>query len=264
MIWVDGNFLSDDAKIYDINDRIRLGECVFSTILVIDGKPQFWNAHMQKLESNLGVIGFSSEFDSNTLLQAAQELLQQNTATTGRYALNIFVTGGAGANGIREPETRQTHTAIRALPVPAQFPPIHAIIAQNVRRNEGSPLSQIKCANYGENILATREAAAKGANEAILLNNAGNIACASVAAIIMQKGSKLFTPPLSDAAQGGVTRRRAIEKLGAIERSLTPEDLLQSDGLYCVNSLRGCMPVLSLEGQDLPAPTLIPKDFHIE
>ncbi len=264
IIWLNGEFLDENAPIYKIHDRIRLGECVFATILVIDGAPQSWDAHMQKLESHLAVIGFASEFDSKQLLHAAQKLLQQNNFENGRYALNIFVSGGAGGNGIKPPESRETQTAMRALPVPSTFPPIHAIIADSVRRNEGSPLSNIKCASYGENILAAREAAEKDANEAILLNNAGHICCATVASVFMVKDGKLYTPPLSDGAQSGVTRKRLIEELGAIEKSLTPDELLNSDGVYLANSLRGCMPVISLNGKTLPQANLIPKDFHLE
>ena len=40
-----------------------------------------------------------------------------------------------------------------------------------VRRNEGSPLSRLKSLNYLDNILAAREAAAHGADEAVMLNN---------------------------------------------------------------------------------------------
>ena len=144
------------------------------------------------------------------------------------------------------------------------FPPVNAIIAKSVRRNEGSPLSQIKCGNYGENILAVYEAQEQGANEAILLNNQGRVTCASVASVFAVLGGALYTPPLSDGAQGGVTRRTLIERYGAVEKSLSSEDLFQSEGIYLANSLRGVVPVVSLDGRACPAPSLsIPADFHL-
>ena len=263
-IWVEGEWKKHHEPVHSIHDRIRLGECVFSTILVVDNRPQFWNPHMDKLSAHLKIMGLPFKYAREELLQTAEELLHKNNAQNGHYALNIFVTGGVGGNGIKDPETRDPKFSMRTLSLPSEFPPIHAAIAQSVRRNEGSPLSQIKCGNYGENILASREAASKGANEAILLNNKDRISCASVASVIMQKDGKLYTPPLSEGAQGGITRKAAIEKLGAIEQALTPDDLFAADGVYCANSLRGCMALLSLDGKDLPQPTLIPKDFHLE
>lgn len=265
LIWHNGTFIKD-TPILSINDRLRLGEAVFNTMLVIDGTIHHIHAHMDKLLHDGDIMfGHWTKPDIKTLETAAQELLQKNNETQGQFALNTFITGGPSRRGLHDPEQRSQQIIIRTTPLPDSFPPVHAMIAQNIRRNEGSPLSQIKCCNYGENILALREAKNKGANEAILLNNAGYITCATTANIAIIKDRQILTPPVGDGINPGITRAHLIKKYGAKEQSLRPEDLKSAQGIYIMNSLRGVLPVISLDGEDLPEPTIqIPQYFHLE
>src|SRR5262249_23784428 len=103
-----------------------------------------------------------------------------------------------------------------------------------------------------------------GGNEAILLNTRGHTACASIGNVFITLEGKLFTPPLEDGALDGIVRRLLIERRGAVEKSLTEEDLRNADGIYVTNSLRGVRPAVSLDGTPLPEPSLaIDKNFHL-
>lgn len=265
IIWHNGRFIKD-GPVLSIHDRIRLGEGVFCTALVIDGAIMHARAHLEKLRKNSKL--FLGEWDApgwEELHEAALGLLEKNDFLKGRYAFNAIITCGPAGNGIRTPEKPEPQILMRALPLAFPSAPVEAIIARSTRRNEGSPLSNIKCANYGDNILALREAAGKGANEAIMLSNAGNISCATTSNIlIIQKGA-LWTPPLSDGCQNGITRGLAMERLGVQERSFRASELARAEGIYLINSLRGAVPVVSLDGAALPAPAIaIERDFHIQ
>src|SRR5690606_26808253 len=126
------------------------------------------------------------------------------------------------------------------------------------RRNEHSPTANLKGSFYIDHILALREAQEKGGNEAILLNTAGNICCGSVATLAMVQNGALITPPLTDGPQAGVTRALLLQKFPVTERSITPDELLQSDGIYLINSLRGAVCVTTLNGQTVPNPSILP------
>ena len=74
---------------------------------------------------------------------------------------------------------------------------------------------------------------------------------------------KLETPPLKDGTQGGITRTLLMHKFDIEERSLKPEDLKNSQGIYLTNTLRGVAPVITLDGQAMPTPAIaIEKDFN--
>ena len=264
-IWHNGH-IRDDGPVFTAHDRMRLGECVFNTMLAIDGKMVHAALHFEKLLKNSSVLfGEWTTPAMGTLEAAAHELLHKNKFTKGRYAVNTIITRGASGNGLKTPEKPDMQIVMRALPVAGEFAPLHAVTAQNVRRNEGSPLSRIKCANYGENIIALREAEEKGANEAILLNNAGNVACATTANIAVILNGALVTPPMADGAQGGVTRALLMKKFPVTEQSITPAQLKNAQGIYLLNSLRGAAALLSLDGQTLASPIItIDKDFHLQ
>lgn len=262
-LWHNGKIKDENVPVLAAHDRALRGDGVFDTALVIGKKIAHGHAHFERLIEHAGLFQIKTGFSANELLEAAEDLLQENGHTTERYALNVMVTRGTGARGLSIARNFQPNVIMRSSPLPDEFPPIKAVIAQTVRRNEGSPLSQIKSINYGDNILAMMEAEKADANEAIMLNNAGNVACASVGNVFALIDGTLNTPPLSDGAMNGITRALLIDHHGAQEKSLTPDDLQSAEGLYISNSIRGLVDVTSLNGQPITAKDLnIPKDFY--
>jgi branched-chain amino acid aminotransferase len=265
-IWHNGEFKTDDTPIITANDRLRFGEGVFRTILVINGSLQFADDHLNALQKAAHVFWPAYRVPAfNALTLPAQELLQKNNCATGTAMVNIFITGGIAQHGFATNQNQNAETFIRAQAWTALNTHVHAIIAQSIRRNEQSPLSNIKyCGGYAEQIIALREAHENGGNEAIFLNTAGYVCCSSVAAIIMIKDGKLITPPLSDGPQNSATRARLIAKHGARERSIKPEELFECEGIYLVNSLRGAVPISTLNGQPIARPALDLSQIHLD
>ncbi|MBX2834612.1 MAG: aminotransferase class IV [Micavibrio sp.] len=268
-IFLNGEFI-DDERAFSFNDRIRLGDGVFDTMLVIiEGThPRliYARAHFDRLINSLNVmeIPFPHPFD---ICEAeALTLIRKNAPPNGRYALNTVITRGVAARGLMPPlpEDTKPTIAMKLSPVPDSFPEINAIISRRAVRNEHSPLSHIKSLDYGDNILALIEARHKGANEALIPNTQGHISCATAGNIFTQIDGLLYTPPLADGAMDGITRKMLMEKYDVIESSLELKDLLGCEGLYITNSIKGCMAVSTLNGRPLPAPTLeIPQDFQL-
>ncbi|MCC6597712.1 MAG: aminotransferase class IV [Alphaproteobacteria bacterium] len=265
MIILHNDQFIEDAPVLSIHDSLRLGFGVFRTMLVIDGTIIHAQAHFEKLLSAAELL--MGQWDAppwEKLHENARMLLGKNDFLKGRYAFNAIVTGGPSGNGIRLPAQPTPQLLMRALPFNSPGAPIKAAIALKARRNEGSPLSKIKYTNYGENILALREVETRGANEAVMLSNAGNLSCASVANLVIVQDGKLWTPPLSDGCQDGLTRTLAIQRLGVREKSFSLEDIHKIESLYLINSLRGAVPVVSLNDTVLSPPSIkIEQDFHI-
>jgi len=264
-IWHNGE-IKDDAPILSAHDRLRLGEGVFNTMLAIDGQVQHGNLHMNKILHNARLFAsVDIPHGAEKLIRAAQNLLQANGHTSGRYAVNTLITLGNAGGGIAPPEKPDMQVIMRSLPLPVELPAIHAITALSTRRNEHSPLSRIKGSFYGDNILAAREAKDKGGNEPVMLNTAGHVACFGIGNIAAIIGDKLVTPPLSDGCQDGITRRLLLQQYEVAERNIRIGELATAQGIYLLNSLRGAFPVSSLDGMTLPAPAIaIPQDFHLE
>lgn len=262
IIWHNGAFV-EDGPVFTAHDRIRLGDGVFNTMLAVGGRVMHGALQFQRLTAHAQVLGIKADLPSD-MAGIAEELLRRNTFTNGHYAMNTVISRGGSMAGLRMPDDPKIQIVMRALPLPAHFPPLNAVITGSIRRNEGSPLSRIKSCNYGDNILALREAENAGGNEAILLNNQGFVTCASAGNLFIVRDNALYTPPLADGVMDGLIRRLVIEKCGAQETSLRPEDLRGAQGIYRTNSLRGAVALASLDGKTLPAPSLeIDKDIHL-
>ncbi len=128
-------------------------------------------------------------------------------------------------------------------------PPARLIIARVTRRNEFSPLAGVKSLNYLDNILARQEAAARGVDDAVLLNTRERVAETTIANLFAVLEGEILTPPLRDGALPGIMRAEVL-RAGAQEGTLTPANLTGAREIFLTSSL-GIRSVAALEGQSL-------------
>ncbi len=85
-----------------------------------------------------------------------------------------------------------------------------------------------------------------GFDEAILLNEAGEVTEGCYTNVFVRKGESLLTPPVESGLLGGVYREHVLEtEPAAREQVLTLDDLRTADQVYCCNGVRGwCEAVL--------------------
>lgn len=87
----------------------------------------------------------------------------------------------------------------------------------------------------------------RGADEAVLLNPAGEVTEGSRTTVWVERSGRLWTPPLSAGGLAGVMREHVLaSRPEAHEAPLAPEDLRSADALFLSNALRGWMPVTLL------------------
>ncbi len=258
VIWHNGAFRDNDP-VFTVSDRLRLGDGVFDTMLAVDGKPVHADLHFTRLETHGQYIGIT--LPAYDLAAAAKELLALNGFAQGCHAVTTIVSRGPSERGLKMPEKPDIQSVMSVLAAPEKYPPVHAIITQ-VRRNAYTPLTRIKSCNYGDNVIALSEAECKGGNEAIMLNSKGMVACGSSSNIFAVLYGKLVTPPTGEGVMDGITRRIVMEKMGAVEQTLSPEDLVRAEGIYLTSSIRGVVPVVTLDGKTLKPPSL-PIDKNI-
>lgn len=261
ILFLNGRFMDENEAAVSTADRgFTLGDGVFDTFLAVDGQPRFAARHQNRLLEHAQVMGIATGplGENGFLIETARTLLRENGCGAGRFAIRTTLTRGPGPRGLAPPVNPADISPTLCLRVspaadPADLPPVHAVIAQTVRRNEGSPLSRVKSLNCGDNLIALLEARETGANEAILLNNAGYAACATAANIFISEGGRLVTPRCADGAMNGIVRTLVLERGGAVEDKLPESRLMQADALFTTNSLAGIRPVRRL-GERIFAP----------
>ena len=151
--------------------------------------------------------------------------------------LRLTITRGRGVRGLAPAPDAVPTVCITAAQLPSRPDSFTAVIAARTRRNEFSPLSRIKSLSYLDNVIALQEAGERGADDAVLLNTRGNVACFTAANLMARFGKDMVTPPVGDGVLPGTVRRRLLERLPIIEMSLLPADLERADEIISTNSL---------------------------
>ncbi len=103
--------------------------------------------------------------------------------------------------------------------------------------SKSQPMQAKSASNYSNAALARMEALNSGFDEAIMLNNDGNVAEGSAENIFVVKNGKITTPPLDADILNGITRDSAIKllkskKIKVIEDNLKIYDLLNADEVF--------------------------------
>ena len=103
--------------------------------------------------------------------------------------------------------------------------------------SKSQPMQAKSAANNSNAALARMEALNSGYDEAIMLNNNGNVAEGSAENIFVLKNGKITTPPLNADILNGITRDSIIKLLKSngrkvIEKNISINNLLSADEIF--------------------------------
>ena len=103
--------------------------------------------------------------------------------------------------------------------------------------SKSQPMQSKSAANYSNAALARVEALKNGYDEAIMLNNKGNVAEGSAENIFVVKNGIIKTPPLDADILNGITRDSVIqlikkERMKLVEKNITVNELLKADEVF--------------------------------
>jgi branched-chain amino acid aminotransferase len=248
-LWLNGTLTTAAAARIDPADRgFTLGDGVFETMRAEAGIPAHLPRHLARLRHGAAMLGIEIPC-ADAVLAGALETL----AGGGDAALRLTLTRGPMPRGVLPALPALPTLLITSGPLPPPLPAAHLIVARSTRRNEHSPLSRIKSLNYGDSILARQEAAARGADDALLLNTRGDVAEATAASLFLVLGGTLVTPPVTDGALPGIARALLLESGRARVRRITASDLLRAEAGFLANALQR-RPIASIDGRRLERP----------
>ncbi len=258
LCYLQGKFIPLEKAQVAVNDRGFLyGDGLFETIPVYEGNPFYAEEHLLRLSEGADIMGLPFNYEISSLEEILKETVKVNSVNRG--FLRLTLSRGKGKRGL-SPEgcTEPLLLVVPSCSIPYSRENYKkgygAIIVKGTRRNSFSPLSRLKTLNYLDNILARMEADKKKAEEGILLNSFGNIACGTVSNIFIYKNDVLVTPSSQCGILKGITRQIVIKmaherEIQVEERPLDPEELMEAEEAFLTNSLMEIMPLTSLEGK---------------
>jgi branched-chain amino acid aminotransferase len=253
--YVDGRFVPEaDARI-PVDDRGFLyGDALFETLRSYNGAPFLLDRHLDRLLASCHDLGIRPRESRAEFVRAVGSLVEQ---VAGDSYVRIAVTRGSGFGPWPKAHARSGRTVMVARPLAGYPDELYSrgmkLVTGSVPRSHRSPLAGHKTANYLESVLARRQAAAEGADEAVMLNGDGRVAELSAANIFAVVEGQLVTPALEEGPLPGVTRALVLElaarvEIEAREDALELDRLLTADEAFATNSILEICPVGELDG----------------
>lgn len=226
---------------------------VFSTLRIYAGVPFAFEMHWERMSQDARRLRVRLDFDPEQIRRDLLKLIDANGAREGAARVSFIRNRGAfwSADTGRETDYLLFTADLQPWPLSARL----TVLPQ--ARHAASPLAGAKMLSWVGNVTTLEEAQGRGFNEAVLLNERGEVVECTSANIFVVRQGKLLTPPLDSGCLPGVTRRVLLElgpKLGLETRQqvLQLDDLHAADELFLSSTTRELMPVREVDGSPLP------------
>ncbi|WP_220093570.1 aminotransferase class IV [Flexivirga caeni] len=252
-VWVDGELVDEKPSVRALDHGITVGDGVFETAKIVDGRPFAIGRHNDRLDRSLRGLGLPAA-DRGRLQEGFDAVLAE-PIDFGR--LRYTVTAGEGPLGSDRIDSPLTYI-VAAMPV-ARPEPTTKIVVVPWTRNERSAVAGLKTTSYAENVVALAAAHEQGGTEAIFANTRGELCEGTGSNIFVVVGGELLTPKLECGPLAGITRALTIEwgrEAGIpIREEVLPIDVLDSaDEVFLTSSTRDVQAVHAVGDRELAAP----------
>ena len=257
-IYVDGKFVPEsEAKVSVFDHGLLYGDGIFEGIRFYNGRVFRLEEHLDRLWDSARSICLEIPISREEMTEALLETIRRNGLRDG-YIRQI-VTRGVGNLGLNPLQCKRPSIIIIAATIALYPEEVYrnglTIVTCATRRMNAAALNPaVKSLNYLNNVMARIEANLAGADEALMLNEAGNVAeCTADNVFIIKKG-QIFTPPISAGALRGITRGVVFEiaaefgmKISEID--ITRHDVFVADECFLTGTAAELIPVIKADGR---------------
>jgi len=243
----------DELEPVYLDRGVFFGDGVYEVVRSYNGKIFAFEEHLQRFSNSLSGIGMTG-VDINEVRLRVRKAFDEAGITNAKIYFHI--TRGCGPRDhIGEADLK-----------PNFFLTISELGDDTEVKTKGIAVSthpdwrwkrcDIKSLNLLANVLARRDAAAKGCDEAILVDESGFITEGSSSAFFAIIRRTLQTTPLTANVLPSITRKfviRAAQNVGlaAVEKSLTPGQAGSADELFIGVTTRDIVPVVKFDGKSI-------------
>jgi branched-chain amino acid aminotransferase len=263
VVFLNGKFLPEEEAVISVTDRSFLyGDGLYETLPFYGGVPFRWSAHVERLHEGLKLLRIKIPFSDKELERAALRLLELNNMADA--VLRLTISRGSGPRGYSM-KTAQCPVVVMTLHPLAETGNMEwRVITSSLRVLADDPLTQSKTCSKVRSVLARAEAEDRGADEALLLNERGEITEGAATNFFYIEDGVVCTSPLAAGLLPGVTRAAVLEVCAALgaktaERPITPDKAAECEGAFLTVSTMGIVEVVLLDGRSLRRTPLVGK-----
>src|SRR5437762_12168522 len=259
-IFVDGEFVpEEDAKVSVFDHGLLYGDGIFEGIRFYNGRVFRLEEHLERLWDSARSICLEIPIGRGEMTEALLETIRQNDLREGY--IRLIVTRGVGNLGLNPTQCKRPSIIIIATTI-ALYPKevcekgLTVVTCATGRTGAAALNPAVKSLNYLNNVMARIEANLAGADEALMLNEAGNVAECTADNVFIIKRGQIFTPPISAGALRGIPRAvvfaiAAELGLKLTDTDLTRHDVFVADECFLTGPAAGFIPVVQADGRPI-------------
>jgi branched-chain amino acid aminotransferase len=264
-MWFDGAIAdAADIAVRPFTHALHYGSGVFEGIRAYEterGTGVFrLRDHIRRFFASAEVYGLNIKYDAQTLTRAIFDTLRVNEFASGYIRPLAYF----GEKGISLAPTFHcpTHVLIALKPLAGSLigeSGVRVTISPWQKTPSRSMPSTVKASgHYTNSILALQDAQRRGFDEAILLNDRGDVAEGTGENVFMVKNGRLRTNDKNADVLEGITQATVVtlarDRGIAVEIGrITPKDLFEADEVFFTGTAAEVMPIVQIEDRVLPA-----------
>jgi 4-amino-4-deoxychorismate lyase len=238
LIFIDGKKFKERFPLRSL----FFGEGLFETFRWKKSLPVLFNKHIERMKKGAHHLGIP--FPGEEVIKERLDSALISSQASDSYVKLCLLSEGS-TTFYEMPRGYSLLIIVREYHPPKER--VKAFVS-SFRRSSTSPIRRLKSLNYMENIIARREAMVDGFDEAIFLNDEGDLSEGSTSNIFWLKEGILFTPSVDCGLLPGVIRGFVVELardmgMKVIEGKYNLDSFVTSEAGFITNSLIGAIAV---------------------
>jgi len=261
LISVNGELLPrPEAKVSVFDAGFLLGDGVWESFRLHNGTIVFADEHMDRLFRGAGSISMDIGRTREQILDEVNRVIEANDMHNGVH-VRLVVTRGLKPTPYQAPWVISSQPTLVIMPeykIANEQRAVEGIrlVTVDVRRGEQNvqdprvnSLSKHNC------IAACVNAAAKGGEEGLMLDPAGNVATCNSTHFFIVRDGEVWTST-GEHCLDGITRRKVLDLclangIPAYERDFTTNEVSTADEAFVTGTFAGLIPVVEFDGEPM-------------
>ena len=251
-----------EPSLSPLNRGFLYGDAIYEVWRTYHGVIFGWDEHWQRLERSAAALHLVLPFKQPEILAEIRRTVaafRERSPDVAEVYIRLQVTRGGGPIGLDIALADRADFVLlvqeNKLFSEEKFRAgLRLSLARDLHRNPVDALNPAwKTGNYLNNILCLREARARGADEVVITNQAGEITEAAVSNIAFVRDGVVVTPPLSAGILPGITRSLLITQVApkagvaVREETIRPEALSGMAEAFLLSSTKDVTPVAAID-----------------
>ena len=261
LILVNGELLPrPEAKVSVFDAGFLLGDGVWESFRLHNGTIAFADEHMDRLFGGAESISMDIGRTREQILDEVNRVIEANDMHDGVH-VRLVVTRGLKPTPYQAPWVISSPPTLVIMPeykIANEQRAVEGIrlVTVDVRRGEQNVQDpRINSLSKHNCIAACVDAAAKGGEEGLMLDPAGNVATCNSTHFFIVRDGEVWTST-GEHCLDGITRRKVLDLclangIPAYERDFTTNEVSTADEAFVTGTFAGLIPVVEFDGEPM-------------